>query len=404
MYVVVGAGLAGCVLAERIATVLKKEVLVIDKREHIGGNIFDYRNEHNILIHKYGPHAFHTNIELVWKYLSKFTGWYPYYHKVKAVVEGIEVPLPFNLNSIYQVFPPRLATKLESKLLYNFEYGARIPILKLKQANDKELCFLAEYVYKKVFLGYTLKQWGVKPEQLDSSVTARVPIYISRDNRYFQDKYQAIPEDGYSDMIRNILDHPHIKVELKKDFRDLKDKIKYQKLIYTGQIDEYFGYRFGKLPFRSLYFALKTYKTKRFQSCSQINYPNNFDFTRITEYKHFLKQSSSVSTVSYEYPRKYDVASQEPYYPIPNSENIKQFHIYRRAADTLDDVLFVGRLAEYKYYNMDQIVFNALKLFEERLLSSTNNSCNINVSSCPLKHTKKIPQKVTAESFDLIKR
>jgi len=211
MYLVVGTGLSGSIIAERIANVLKKEVLVVDRRNHIGGNIYDYKDKNNIIIHKYGPHAFHTNNKKVWDYLSQFTEWQIYFHKVLAVVDGIKIPLPFNLNSIYRLFSANQALKLEEKLIKVFGYNAKIPILKLKKTKDKDLQFLANYIYEKVFLGYTTKQWNLKPEELDESVTSRVPIYISRDDRYFQDKYQGIPADGYTKMVENILDDKLIK-------------------------------------------------------------------------------------------------------------------------------------------------------------------------------------------------
>ncbi len=364
MYLIVGSGLSGIVIAERIANVLKKEVLIIEKRDHIAGNIYDFKDKNGIFIHKYGPHAFHTNSKKVWDYLSRFTDWYPYYHKVRAVVDGIEVPLPFNLNSIYKVFSPNLAAKLEDKLIKSFGYNEKIPILKLKEFDDKGLQFLSNYIYEKVFLGYTLKQWGLSPEKLYSSVTARVPVYISRDDRYFQDKYQGIPENGYTAMIENIRDNPLIKIELNTNYKDIKNKIKFEKLIYTGCIDEFFDFKFGELCYRSLNLKSKTYDVDFFQSLAQVNYPENHDYTRITEYKYFLNTQASKTTVSYEYPQDYEVNKNDPYYPIPNEDNNNMYIKYKDESEKLDDVIFVGRLAEYKYYNMDQIIARALEVFE----------------------------------------
>ena len=364
-YLIVGAGLSASIIAERIANILKKEVLVIDRRNHIGGNIYDYKDKNNIIIHKYGPHAFHTDNKKVWDYLSHFTEWQIYFHKVLAVVDGIKIPLPFNLNSIYKVFPANQASKLEKKLIETFGYNVKIPILKLKKIKDKDLQFLANYIYEKVFLGYTIKQWNLKPEELDESVTSRVPVYISRDDRYFQDKYQGIPADGYDKMVENILNNKLIKIELGMDFNKVKNEIKYDYLIYTGSIDEFFDYKFGKLPYRSLEFKIETFKKEYFQEVAQVNYPENYDFTRITEFKHFLSTNLDKTTIAYEFPQDYKDGKNEPYYPIPNRANETLFQKYRIESKKLQNVIFLGRLAEYKYYNMDKIVERALKVFEE---------------------------------------
>jgi len=365
-YLIVGSGLAGSVLAERIANVLKKEVLVIEKRNHIGGNVYDYPNEDGILIHKYGPHAFHTNNKKVWDYLSQFTEWYPYFHKVLAVIDGIKVPLPFNLNSIYKVFPPGLAGRLEEKLIEKFGYNRKVPILELKKTEDKELKFLADYIYEKVFLGYTVKQWDLKPEELDPSVTTRVPVYISRDDRYFQDKYQGIPKNGYTKMIENMLDNSKIKIELETDFFEIREKIKYDILIYTGPIDKFFNFEYGRLPYRSLKFEFKTYKMKYFQEVAQVNYPENYDFTRITEFRYFLPYQNKNTTIAFEYPQKYEFKINEPYYPILNEETRVICNKYKELTNNFTNIVFIGRLAEYRYYNMDQIVEKALEVSERK--------------------------------------
>jgi len=344
MYLVVGTGLSGSIIAERIANVLKKEVLVVDRRNHIGGNIYDYKDKNNIIIHKYGPHAFHTNNKKVWDYLSQFTEWQIYFHKVLAVVDGIKIPLPFNLNSIYRLFSANQALKLEEKLIKVFGYNAKIPILKLKKTKDKDLQFLANYIYEKVFLGYTTKQWNLKPEELDESVTSRVPIYISRDDRYFQDKYQGIPADGYTKMVENILDDKLIKIELGMDFNKIKNKIKYD---------------------YSLEFKIKTFQKEYFQEVAQVNYPENYDFTRITEFKHFLDTNLDKTAIAYEFPQDYKEGKNEPYYPIPNRANEKLFQKYKIEVKKLQNVIFLGRLSEYKYYNMDKIVERALNVFKE---------------------------------------
>jgi UDP-galactopyranose mutase len=360
---IVGAGLSGAVLAERLASQKKEEVLLIDVRNHIGGNIYDYL-EDNITVHKYGPHVFHTNSKQVWDYLSQFTKWHRFMYRVKAFIDGIEVPVPFNLDSLHQVFPKALAEKLEQKLLDRFGFNKKVPILQLRSTADPDLEFLAEYVYEKVFLGYTVKQWGVKPEDLDPSVSGRVPVYISRDSRYFQDKYQAIPLQGYTAMIENILRNPLIKVELNTDFRQIKEQIKFDRLFYTGAIDEFFDYELGALPYRSLDIQFEKYPCPYLQSGPQINFPENYDYTRSVEYKYYLDEKSDHTIVSYEHPCSFEKGKNERYYPIPDSKNQALYEQYAAKAHALENVYFLGRLGDYKYYNMDQTVLRALEMFD----------------------------------------
>ncbi|MFA5511719.1 MAG: UDP-galactopyranose mutase [Candidatus Kapaibacterium sp.] len=367
-YLIVGAGYAGAILAERIATELDKKVLVIDKRSHIAGNAYDYHDENGILVHKYGPHIFHTSSKKVWDYLSRFTSWNTYVHHVKAVVDGKTVPVPFNLNSLHALFPPTYSAKLEKKLIEKYGFGLKIPILKMKEVKDEDLSFLADYIYKNVFYGYTVKQWNLKPEELDYNVTSRVPVHISRDDRYFQDVYQALPADGYTAMFNRILSHPNIRILLKTDYKEALDYIKYDKMIYTGQLDYFFDYMHGELPYRSLQFDIKTFQTDKFQEAGQINYPNNYDYTRITEFKYLTQQKHDSTSVAFEYPQAYVRGLNEPYYPVPKTDNNELFAKYKSEADKLNDkVLFVGRLADYKYYNMDQIAGVALQLFEKKI-------------------------------------
>lgn len=363
---VVGCGLSGIVLAERIASQKHEEVLIIDRRDHIGGNVFDYRDEKTgITVHKYGPHVFHTNSKQVWDYLSQFTDWHRFMYRVRAVIDGIEVNIPFNLDSLHKVFPASLANKLETKLIEKFGFNKKVPILELRKSNDADLEFLAEYVYQKVFLGYTVKQWGVKPEDLDPSVSGRVPVYVSRDDRYFQDKYQAIPADGYTKMVENILNNPLIRVELNTDFKDIKNDIEYDRLFFSGAIDEFFDYKFGALPYRSLDIVFKTHDTEYLQSGPQINFPENYDYTRSVEYKYYLDEKSNKTVVSYEYSCPHVDGKNERYYPIPDAENQDLYNKYASAAQELKNVWFIGRLGDYKYYNMDQTVLRALELFAE---------------------------------------
>jgi UDP-galactopyranose mutase len=367
-YLIIGAGYAGSILAERISTQLNKKCLIVEKRNHIAGNAFDYYDNHGILVHKFGPHIFHTNSKKVHDYLSQFTEWQPYIHRVRAVVEGKSVPVPFNLNSLYDLFSPKYAEKLESKLLEKYGYGLKIPILKMKEINDLDLKFLSEYIYKNVIYGYTIKQWGLKPEELDSSVTARVPVFISRDDRYFQDTYQSMPKYGYTEMFNKILNHKNIHILLNCDYKDIINDIKFDKIIFTGPIDEYFDFIHGDLPYRSLKFDFVTYDTPIYQEVGQKNFPNNYDYTRITEFKYLSAQKHEKTTVAYEYPQAFERGINEPYYPIPSDDNNLIYQRYKLEADKLEDkVFFAGRLADYKYFNMDQTIGVALQLFEKKI-------------------------------------
>ncbi len=364
-FLIVGTGYSGCILAQRIAEELNKKILLVEKRSHIAGNAYDYYNEDGILVHKYGPHIFHTQNKKAWEYLSRFTRWRPYYHRVLAVVEGMTMPVPFNFNSLYKAFPPKYAEKLERTLLENYGYGLKIPILKLLETKNDDLKLLADYIYKNIFLGYTIKQWGLKPDELDYSVTSRIPVYLSRDDRYFQDQYQGIPEHGYTAMLNKIITHRNIHLMLNTDYKDVIGDIKFDRIIYTGPIDYFFDLVHGELPYRSLNFDFKTYDTDIFQEVAQVNYPNNHKFTRITEFKHLSGQTHRKTTVAYEYPSQYQKGINEPYYPIPKDENHEQFAKYKADADKLNNAYFTGRLAEYKYYNMDQVVGTSMIIFRK---------------------------------------
>jgi UDP-galactopyranose mutase len=373
-WLIVGAGFSGCVLAERIASQLGQRVLLMDKRDHIGGNAYDYYNEHGILVHKYGPHIFHTKSKRVWDYLSQFTEWRPYFHHVLGVVEGKKVPIPFNLNSLYALFPPKYAEKLEEKLLDNFGFGVKVPILKLRESANGELEFLANYIYDNVFVRYTSKQWDLKPEELDKAVTGRVPVYISRDNRYFQDPYQAMPKYGYTEMFRKMLAHPNIKVLLNADYREVINDIKFNRMVYTGPVDTFFDYMYGELPYRSLRFSFETLDQEHYQEVGTVNYPNEYDITRITEQKYLSGQTSPKTTLVKEYPQAYVPGLNDPYYPVPREENRTLYELYLKEASKLNgSVIFAGRLAEYKYYDMDQAALRALSLFEKEVQEKTSN-------------------------------
>jgi len=366
-WLIVGAGFTGAVLAERIATELDQSVVVIDRRAHVGGNAYD-RLEDGQLVHQYGPHIFHTNSEHVWTYLSRFTEWRPYFHHVLGMVDGRLVPVPFNLNSILALFPPRMADRLCEALVQAYGFGQRVPILKLRTQESRDLCFLAEYVYARVFEGYTLKQWGMRPEDLSPSVTARVPILVSRDDRYFQDRYQAMPRDGYTALFTRMLDHPRITVETGVDFRDAITTVPHGRVVYTGPIDEFFGYAFGPLPYRSLRFDRRREERASGQLAGTINYPNEFDFTRITDQRHLNGNLDCAPLLTTEYPEPYVLGANEPYYPIPSKTTSALLERYRAEAARLDGkVFFAGRLGDYAYYNMDQACARALSLFDKRI-------------------------------------
>ena len=370
---IVGAGLAGAVLAERFASHGKK-ILLIERRRHVAGNCYDETDDNGILVHRYGPHLFHTDDAQVWEYLSRFTQWRIYHHRVQAFIDGKPVPIPFNLNTLREVFPKSLAARLETALLENFEYGKKIPILELKQSPSADLQFLADFVYEKIFLHYTQKQWGLPPEKISGAVTARVPIFVGRDDRYFNDRFQAVPLRGYTRLVENILDHKNIKLLLNTDFREVTelrgDEIflfgqKFNgRLIYTGQLDELFGKKFGALPYRSVAMNFETVDAEIFQPAPTVNYPNNYDFTRITEFKQIHPAQSPRTTILKEFPQEHIAGENEPYYPIFTDEARAAYEKYFAELSRYENVTAIGRLAEYRYYDMDDVVKRALS-FEE---------------------------------------
>lgn len=352
---VIGAGFSGAVLAERLARLHNCRVLVLERREHIAGNAYDVADALGILVHQYGPHIFHTNADKVWQYLSQFTAWRPYEHKVLGQIDGQLVPVPFNLNSLHALFSN--AAELEQKLIACYGYASKVPILKMREQDDEALRELAQFVYDKVFLGYTTKMWGLTPEQLAPSVTARVPVFIGHDDRYFQDTYQAMPKHGYIELFQQLFDHPKIEVRTGVDYFACREQIHAKQVFYTGPIDAYFDYCYGKLPYRSLEFVHQQFPDKEtVQATGTVNYPNDHDYTRITEFKYLTGQTQAGSSIVTEYPRP----TGDPYYPIPNDENEAQYKRYQALAEQVKNVHFVGRLARYRYYNMDQCVAAAL--------------------------------------------
>ncbi len=370
--VIIGAGVAGCVAARELAEA-GREVLVLEQREHIGGNCYDELDEHGILIHKYGPHIFHTREPRAYDYLSRFTKWYAFGHEVVANVHGTLIPVPFNLNTLHMVYDKEKADELEKKLIEAFGMESRVPILKLRQHSDPDIRQIADYVYENIFLHYTMKQWGQTPEEIDPAVTERVPVLISYDNRYFQEPYQGMPLDGYTPMFKAMLDHPGIRVMTGVDARTrlsfegeqafFDGKAFEGEVIYTGPLDELFDCRFGRLPYRSLHFDFEYLEQEDYQGHSVVNYTVSEDFTRITEFKYLTGQKAPGTTIVREYPFAYTGAKGEiPYYSIANEENQKLYVRYKELLDKIPNVYVLGRLAEYKYYNIDAMVLRALML------------------------------------------
>ena len=358
-YLVVGAGFAGSVIAERLASQHGARVLLIDRRPHIGGNAYDEPNEAGILYHKYGPHIFHTNSEQVVDYLSQFTQWRPYEHRVRAIVRDKMVPIPINRTTLNELFGLDLKTDEEAA---DYLASRAEPVDEIRTSEDVVINAVGRELYELFFRGYTRKQWGLDPSELDKQVTSRIPTRTNTDDRYFSDKFQAMPLEGYTKMFERMLDHPLIEKRLGTDFRELKDQAHElaDHIVYTGPIDEYFDFRFGKLPYRSLKFDHQTLDKEWHQPVAVVNYPDeHVPYTRISEYKHLTGQDAPVTTITYEYPS----AEGDPYYPIPRPENQELFKRYEALADQTEGVTFVGRLATYRYYNMDQIVGQALATF-----------------------------------------
>ncbi|WP_292531224.1 UDP-galactopyranose mutase [Methylocystis sp.] len=354
-WLIVGAGFAGSVLAERLASQRNERVLLIDRRPHIGGNAYDRYNDAGVLIHQYGPHIFHTNSEAVFDYLSQFTRWRPYEHRVLAEVDGLLVPIPINLETVNRLY----GLSLDSDQLAQWFASRAERCDEIKTSEDVVVSTVGRELYEKFFRGYTKKQWGVEPSQLDKSVTARVPTRLNRDDRYFSDAYQFMPLHGYTRMFERMLDHPNINRMLNTDFDDVRNEVSYRRLIFTGPIDEYFNFRFGKLPYRSLRFEHITLDKPRHQPVAVVNYPQTHAYTRVTEYKHLTGQEHPKTSLTYEFPTD----DGDPYYPVPRAENAEIYKRYEKLAIAQQNVRFVGRLATYRYYNMDQVVGQALATF-----------------------------------------
>lgn len=376
--IIIGAGIAGAVVARQLAEKGNRRVLVLEQRSHIGGNCYDRADAYGVLIHEYGPHIFHTNDEGVYDYLSRFTEWYlyPQGHQVVANVNGAQIPIPFNLNTLHQVYGEQAAA-IENRLLAAYPKGSRVPIMELKKSEDPQIREIAQYVYENVFLKYTMKQWGQTPDEISPEVTGRVPVLISYDNRYFQDKYQGVPLHGFTPMFEQMLAHENIDLQLNVSAAErisftengvLFDGEPFDgEVIYTGALDELFDCRFGRLPYRSLRFDFEHLAQDDFQNGhSVVNYTVSEDFTRITEFQYLTGQTGcDGTTIVREYPFAYTGAEGEiPYYAILNEENEALYERYRALTASVDRFYLLGRLAEYKYYNMDVMARKALDLAE----------------------------------------
>ncbi|MDF2906976.1 MAG: hypothetical protein K0R34_2297 [Herbinix sp.] len=358
-YVIVGAGLAGLTMAERIANELDEKVLVIEKRNHIGGNVYDSYNEEGILIHNYGPHIFHTNDKGVYDYLSKFTKWNDFWHRVLTYVDGNLIPMPITVETINKLYN----LNLDCSQVEDFLKKHAVDIKEIRTSKDVALSKVGQDIYEKVFENYTKKQWGIDPAELDTSVISRIPIRLNRDTRYFADRYQGMPAHGYTKLCEKLIANKNIKLLLNTDYREVMKDITYDTLIYTGATDEFYDYKHGRLSYRSVNFVFETYDRDKFQEAPVVNYPNDYDYTRITEYKQLTWQQHHKTTISKEFP----CAEGEPYYPFPTKDCKEQFALYEEEMKKEKKVIFLGRLAEYRYYNMDAVVRRALDLFENRI-------------------------------------
>ena len=380
-FLIVGAGFAGSVIAERLATQLKRKVLIVDRRPHIGGNAYDHYDAAGILVHKYGPHIFHTNGRRIYEYLSQFTAWRPYEHHVLASVDGQYLPFPINIATVNSLY----GTNYTEGNIAAFFASVAESVPEIRTSEDIVISKVGRDLYEKFFRGYTRKQWGLDPSELDAGVAARVPARMNHDSRYFTDTYQVMPLHGYTRMFEKMLAHPNIKIMLNTDYQEIKQIIPYRQMIYTGPIDEFFGYRYGKLPYRSLHFRFDTLDMPVYQPEAVINYPNDHAYTRVTEFKYLTGQEHPKTSIVTEFPRD----EGDPYYPVPRPENAERYQRYKDLADATPNVHFVGRLATYKYYNMDKVVGQALALFD-RIVATQHDSV-IGIETAPTWRTTAPP-------------
>ena len=364
-YVVVGAGLAGLTVAERLANVLDEKVLIVEKRSHIGGNVYDTYDNNGILIHNYGPHIFHTNDREVYQYLSKFTRWNDLWHRVLTYVDGNLVPMPITIETINKLYNLNLdCSQMEEFLKDQAEH-----IDEIKTSKDVALSRVGKDIYEKIFEKYTMKQWGLDPGELDTSVISRIPVRLNRDTRYFSDRYEGMPSHGYTRMCENMVANKNIKIMLNTDYKEILNQLQYETLFYTGATDEFYDYKHGKLPYRSIDFQFETFDREEFQEAPVVNYPNDYDFTRITEFKKLTWQEHKKTTICKEFP----CSEGEPYYPFPTNECKAQFALYEEDMKREKNVIFLGRLAEYRYYNMDAVVRRALSV-SDSIIKNNNGT------------------------------
>jgi len=368
---IIWVGLSWIVLAERIANDLDEEVLIIEKRNHIWWNCYDYYDENWILVHKYWPHVFHTNYEEVWRYINRFGNFTNYQHKVLWFLDGKLASIPFNLESLYILISKEYAKEIEKSLLRYYSYNSKVSINELrekaKETLDKNLEFIADYIFEKIFKNYTIKQWWIKPEEINPEVLKRVPILISKDPRYFQDKFQWMPEKWYTEMMKKMLKNKNIKVMLNTTFNKIKNEIEYDRLIFTWPLDEYFDYKYWKLDYKKTLYEIETVDKKEFQESTTVNYPNDYEFTRISEFKKMYPNSPTYNiektVICTEIPWVWKIEA----YPVETEENLKILEKYKQESEKLKNVYFVWRLANYKYFNMDQTVKNALDFYNSNL-------------------------------------
>ena len=356
-YLIVGAGFAGSVLAERLASQLGAKVLICDKRPHIGGNAHDHYDDHGLLVHKYGPHIFHTGSARIFRYLSQFTQWRAYEHRVLASVNGQLLPFPINVDTVNRLYGLSMTAEDTRK----FFRRVAEPVANVRTSEQAVVSKIGRDLYEKFFRNYTRKQWGLDASELDASVAARVPARTDHDDRYFTDDFQAMPLHGYTRMFENMLDHRNISIVLNADYRDVMREVQFREMVYSGPVDAFFDYRYGKLPYRSIEFKFETHSVEQFQPAAVVNFPNEHAYTRITEFKHLTGQRHHATSIVYEFPN----AHGDSYYPVPRAENAELYRQYKLLADTTPNVRFVGRLATYRYYNMDQVVGQSLVLFEQ---------------------------------------
>lgn len=376
-YLIVGAGFAGSVMAERLASQAGKKVLIVDKRSHIGGNTYDYFDNDGILVHKYGPHIFHTNSRDIFDYLGQFTEWRSYEHRVLASVDGMLVPIPINLDTINKLY----GTKLSSSEVDLFLQSRAEKKERIITSEDAVISKVGRELYEKFFKYYTKKQWDLDPSELDAAVAARIPTRNNRDDRYFTDTYQAMPLHGYTKMFEKMLSHPNIKIMLNVDYKEIEKEIPFKEMIYTGPVDYYFDYCYGKLPYRSIEFRFETIEKEIFQPTGTVNYPNEHAYTRITEFKYLTGQKHNKTSIVYEYPK----AEGDPYYPVPRPENAELYKRYQLLTTSVKNVHFTGRLATYKYYNMDQVVGQSLTLY--RKIIPKENNWHVNGNKVSILHS-----------------